>query len=210
MGVTPLSEQQKQTRAELKQSRRQAILQALASELENNPGQRITTAQLAKSLDISEAALYRHFPSKARMFEGLIDFAEETIFGLISRILQQETNAVQRCEKIMTLLLQFSVKNPGISSILIGTALTGETERLRKRVNQFFERLETQLRQILRERELTITEAGGRPLNETANLLLTVVEGHIQQYVRSGFHHSPMLVWEKQWRLLAPILKVYE
>jgi TetR/AcrR family transcriptional regulator len=204
-----MSELEKPTRAELKLSRRQAILQALASELENNPGERVTTAQLAKSLNVSEAALYRHFPSKARMFEGLIEFAEETIFGLINRIIQQETSAVTRCEKIMTLLLQFSAKNPGISSILVGTALTGETERLRHRVNQFFERLETQFRQILRERELTITEAGGRPVNETANLLLTIVEGHLQQYVRSGFRQSPLVVWEKQWQLLAPLLKVY-
>jgi TetR/AcrR family transcriptional regulator len=204
-----MSEQEKPTRAELKVSRRQAILEALATELEHNPGERVTTAQLAKSLNVSEAALYRHFPSKARMFEGLIEFAEETIFSLINRIIQQETNAVARCEKVMTLLLQFSAKNPGISSILVGTALTGETERLRHRVNQFFERLETQFRQILRERELTITEAGGRPVNETANLLLTIVEGHLQQYVRSGFRQSPLVVWEKQWQLLAPLLKVY-
>ncbi len=204
-----MSEQQRQSRAELKQSRRQAILQTLAAELEHNPGERVTTAQLAKSLGVSEAALYRHFPSKARMFEGLIDFAEETIFSLINRILQQESNAVSRCEKIMTLLLQFSAKNPGISSILVGTALTGETERLRQRVDQFFERLETQLRQILRERELTITQAGGRPINETANLLLTIVEGHIQHFVRSGFKQSPLVVWEKQWQLLAPVLKAY-
>jgi len=204
-----MSEQEKPTRAELKMSRRRAILEALATELEQNPGERVTTAQLAKSLSVSEAALYRHFPSKARMFEGLIEFAEETIFSLINRIIQQETNAVARCEKIMTLVLQFSAKNPGISSILVGTALTGETERLRHRVNQFFERLETQFRQVLRERELTITEAGGRPVNETANLLLTIVEGHLQQFVRSGFRQSPLVVWEKQWQLLAPLLKVY-
>lgn len=204
-----MSEQGKPTRAEAKLSRRQAILQALASELEHNPGERITTAQLAKSLQVSEAALYRHFPSKARMFEGLIEFAEETIFGLINRIIQQENSAAIRCEKIMTLLLQFSAKNPGISSILVGTALTGETERLRHRVNQFFERLETQFRQILREKELTITEAGGRPVNETANLLLTIVEGHLQQFVRSGFRQSPLIVWEKQRQLLAPVLKAY-
>jgi len=200
---------EKQTRAEIKTSRRQAILETLAAELERNPGERITTAQLAKSLGVSEAALYRHFPSKARMFEGLIEFAEETIFSLVNRILLQETNAVARCEKIITLLLQFSAKNPGISSILVGTALTGETERLRQRVNQFFERLETQFRQILREKELTITEAGGRPVNEMANLLLAVVEGHIQQFVRSGFRQSPLSVWETQWQLLAPTLKVY-
>jgi len=204
-----MSEQQKSTRAEVKQSRRQEILEALARELEQNPGQRITTAQLAKGLGVSEAALYRHFPSKARMFEGLIEFAEDTIFSLINQILDNEKNAIARCEKIITLLLGFSDKNPGISSILVGTALTGETERLRQRVNQFFERLETQFRQILRERELTLTEAGGRPVNETANLLLTVVEGHLQQFVRTGYKQSPLAGWEQQWSLVATLLRAY-
>lgn len=204
-----MSEQEKQTRSEAKSSKRQAILEALAFQLEQHPGERITTAQLAKSLGVSEAALYRHFPSKARMFEGLIEFAEETIFGLIKRILDDDKNAVSRCEKIITLMLGFSAKNPGISSILVGTALTGETERLRQRVNQFFERLETQFRQILRERELTLTQAGGRPVNETANLLLTVIEGHVQQYVRTGFRQSPLTGWEQQWQLLASVLKAY-
>jgi TetR/AcrR family transcriptional regulator len=204
-----VSEQEKQTRSEAKSSKRQAILEALAFQLEQHPGERITTAQLAKSLGVSEAALYRHFPSKARMFEGLIEFAEETIFGLIKRILDDDKNAVSRCEKIITLMLGFSAKNPGISSILVGTALTGETDRLRQRVNQFFERLETQFRQILRERELTLTQAGGRPVNETANLLLTVIEGHVQQYVRTGFRQSPLTGWEQQWQLLASVLKAY-
>jgi len=204
-----MSEQEKQTRAEKKSSRRQEILEALARELEQNPGERITTAQLAKGLGVSEAALYRHFPSKARMFEGLIEFAEDTIFGLIGKIIEDDQNAITRCEKISTLLLGFSAKNPGISSILVGTALTGETERLHQRVNQFFERLETQFRQILRERELTLTEAGGRPVNETANLLVAVIEGHMQQFVRSRFKQSPLSGWDKQWPLLATILAAY-
>jgi TetR/AcrR family transcriptional regulator len=204
-----MSEQEKQTRAEKKSSRRQEILEALARELEQNPGERITTAQLAKGLGVSEAALYRHFPSKARMFEGLIEFAEDTTFSLIGKILEDDKNAITRCEKISTLLLGFSAKNPGISSILVGTALTGETERLHQRVNQFFERLETQFRQILRERELTLTEAGGRPVNETANLLVVVIEGHIQQFVRSSYKQSPLAGWDKQWPLLATILAAY-
>lgn len=204
-----MSEQATSGRAATKSSKRQAILEALALELEHNPGKRITTAQLASGLGVSEAALYRHFPSKARMFEGLIEFAEETVFNLISQILNTEKNAIARCEKILTLVLGFSAKNPGISSVLVGTALTGEPERLRQRVNQFFERIETQLRQILRERELTLTEAGGRPVNETANLLLVVVEGHIQQYVRSGFQKPPLNGWEQQWQLLIPVLKDY-
>ena len=124
--------EQQSTRAQNKQSRHQAILEALATQLEQHPGQRITTAQLAESLGVSEAALYRHFPSKARMFEGLIEFSEDTVFGLIRRIVDEDDNAVSRCEKIMALMLGFSAKNPGISSVLVGTALTGETERLRQ------------------------------------------------------------------------------
>ena len=204
-----MGELEKVTRAEAKRSRKQAILEALAAQLEQNPGERITTTQLAKGLGVSEAALYRHFPSKARMFEGLIEFAEETIFGLINRIMQDEPNALARCEKIITLLLGFSAKNPGITSILVGTALTGETERLRLRVNQFFERLETQFRQILRERELTLTQAGGRPVNETANLLLIIIEGHLQNFVRSEFRQSPLTNWEQQWRIMAAVLDTY-
>ena len=197
------------SRAEKKQSRKEAILVALARELELNPGSRITTAKLAASLDVSEAALYRHFPSKARMFEGLIEFAENSIFGLIHQILEREKNTETRCKKVASLLLGFSEKNPGISSVLTGSALTGESERLRQRVNQFFERLETQFRQILREGELSLSEAGGRPVNETANLLTTIIEGHIQQYVRTGFRQSPLYGWDKQWPLLANILKIY-
>ena len=203
-----MSEQQS-TRAQAKQSRKQEILQALARELEQNPGERITTAQLAKSLGVSEAALYRHFPSKARMFEGLIEFAEDTIFGLINQILESEKNAVMRCEKIITLLLNFGSKNPGISSILVGTALTGETERLRSRVSQFFERIETQFRQILRERELTLAEAGGRPVNETANLLVVIIEGKLQQFVRTSYSQSPLDSWEHQSQLIRMVLKIY-
>ena len=143
------------------------------------------------------------------MFEGLIEFSEDTVFGLIRRIVDEDDNAVSRCEKIMALMLGFSAKNPGISSVLVGTALTGETERLRHRVSQFFDRLETQFRQILRERELTLTQAGGRPVNETANLLLSIVEGRLQQFVRSGFRQSPLQGWEQQWQLINTILKVY-
>lgn len=197
------------SRAETKSSRRQQILEALATQLEQHPGERITTAKLAASLNVSEAALYRHFPSKARMFEGLIGFAEDTVFGLIRRILEEDQDALSRIEKIMTLLLGFSSKNPGISSVLVGAALTGETERLRQRVSQFFDRLETQFRQILRERELTLSEAGGRPVNETANLLLTIIEGHMQQYVRSSYRQSPLNGWEQQWQLIANVLRAY-
>lgn len=134
-------------------SRREQILQALAHMLETSPGARITTAGLAKTVGVSEAALYRHFPSKAKMFDGLIEFIEETIFERIAVILREDNSAMGRCEKILGLLLTFAERNPGISRILTGDALTGETERLRTRVTQLFDRLETQLKQILREAE---------------------------------------------------------
>src|SRR5690554_4093773 len=118
---------------EQKISRREQILQALAQMLENNPGQRITTAALAREVGVSEAALYRHFPSKACMFEGLIGFIEETLFSRITLITQSDVGGVRQCEQILTLLLAFVEKNPGMARILTGDALSGETERLRVR-----------------------------------------------------------------------------
>jgi len=137
-----------------KHNRKQQILEILALQLEENPGTRITTAGLAKAVGVSEAALYRHFASKAKMFEALIDFSEDSVFGLINSILAQEKDAIVRCEKIVQVLLGFSERNPGITRVLAGDALVGENERLRVRVHQFFERLETQLKQILREANL--------------------------------------------------------
>ena len=145
-----MSEKQK----EQKISRREQILQALAQMLEVNPGARITTAALAKEVGVSEAALYRHFPSKARMFEGLIGFIEETLFSRVTLIVGSDASGKRQCEQIITLLLAFVEKNPGMARILTGDALSGETERLRDRVHQLFERLETQLKQIMREAEV--------------------------------------------------------
>jgi len=186
-----------------KPSRRLQILEALASELEKSPGQRITTAGLARAVGVSEAALYRHFPSKAKMFEGLIEFIEESVFGLINRILSDERSAAGRCEKIMLVLLGFSARNPGISRILVGDALTGETERLRQRIGQFFDRIESQFKQVLREAELAGELRGKQYTAATANLLLAVAEGRMNQYVRSSFKRSPTQEWEDQWSLLA-------
>src|SRR5690606_37808541 len=135
-------------------SRRQQILEALAKMLEDSPGERITTAALAKAVGVSEAARYRHFPSKSKMFEELIEFIEETVFTRINLILVEEPTALNRCENILYLLLTFAERNPGITRLLTGDALTGETEPLRQRIAQFYERLETQLRQVLREAEL--------------------------------------------------------
>ncbi len=180
-------------------SRRQQILEALAHELETSPGERITTAGLARAVGVSEAALYRHFPSKARMFEGLIEFIEETLFGLINRILAEESEAVRRCEKILMLLLGFADRNAGMSRILMGDALIGEQDRLRVRIAQLYERLEMQLKQVLREGELKGELRLGDRVAPLAGLLLAVAVGRIHQFVRSGFTHSPLQHWETQW-----------
>lgn len=186
-----------------KPSRKQQILEALAQELEKSPGERITTAGLARAVGVSEAALYRHFPSKAKMFEGLIEFLEETVFGITTRILNDEKRSAARCEKLLTVMLGFAAKNPGISRILAGEVLTGETERLRLRIGQFFDRIETQLKQVLREGELAGELYDGSNISAIANLMLAMTEGRINQYVRSGFKRSPMAEWEAQWPLLA-------
>ena len=185
-----------------KSQRRQQILEALAQMLEAGPGIRITTAGLAKQVGVSEAALYRHFPSKSKMFEGLIEFIEDTLFSRINIILNEEQTAAQRCEKMLMLLLAFTERNPGITRILTGDALSGETERLHHRVAQLFDRFETQLKQVIREAEM---REGLRPaiaLPAAANLLMSAAEGRISQYVRSGFQRSPTADWPQQWELL--------
>ena len=188
------------TAPEPKLSRREHILQALAAMLESAPGARITTAALAKEVGVTEAALYRHFPSKARMFEGLIDFVEEVVFSRVSLILEEEKDARARCEKIIFLLLMFAERNPGITRILNGDALIGEHERLQARIVQFFDRLEAQVRQVLREAELKENLGTTITSSAAANLLLTFVEGHLSRFVRSGFRQLPTEYWEVQWR----------
>jgi len=183
-------------------SRREQILQALALMLEEDSGKRITTAALARQVGVSEAALYRHFPSKARMFEGLIEFIEASLFERIRRILDDEPSALVRCETIIQLVLTFAEKNPGLSRLMDGDVLTGETARLRTRMSQLFERLETQLKQVLREAELREGLRPQLPVSAAANLLSAFVEGRISQYVRSDFRHRPTAHWEDQWRLL--------
>ena len=185
-----------------KVTRRQQILQALAHMLEASPGARITTSGLAKQVGVSEAALYRHFPSKSKMFEGLIEYIEDTIFTCITDILAEETSPTLRCNSILTTLLSFAEKNPGISRILTGDALAGESERLRTRMAQFYDRLETQLKQVLREAEVRDTERPLVPTTVAANLLLASVEGKILQFVRSDFKRQPTDFWEEQWPTL--------
>ncbi len=183
-------------------SRKQLILETLAHELEANPGDRITTAGLARAVGVSEAALYRHFPSKARMFEGLIAFAEETVFARINQILEAEKDTQARCAQVLYLLLGFADRNPGITRVLLGDALVGERERLLERVQQFFDRIELQLRQILREQALR----GDTPLRieaEAAAALLTAyIEGRFHQFLRSRFQRACLATWEAEWRVL--------
>ena len=188
--------------------RKDQILQTLAQMLEASPGSKITTAKLAANLGVSEAALYRHFPSKTRMFESLIDFVEETLFSRITQILSEESNQLTRCKKILTLFLVFCERNPGITRILSGDALTGEHARLRGRVAQVYDRIETQLRQCLRMAEV---EEGWRtaiPVNTSANLLLALVEGRIAQFVRSDFSLLPTRAWDDQWSVATSGLSV--
>jgi TetR/AcrR family transcriptional regulator len=184
-------------------SRKDQILQALARMLEAAPGQRITTAALAREVGVSEAALYRHFPSKARMFEGLIKFIEDTLFARITRIINEEDSAEIRCHNILLLLLTFCDKNPGMTRLLTGDALAGETERLRERIAQFFSRLEAQLKQVLREAQ--IRENLKTTISPTilTNLLLASVEGRLVQFVRSEFKVSPLDNWDTQWDFLS-------
>lgn len=185
-----------------KKSRREQILQALAHMLETSPGQRITTAKLAAEVGVSEAALYRHFPSKARMFEGLIDFIEEALFSRINLIMQDEKDSNLRLCYLLQLVLGFCERNPGITRLLNGDALQGEHERLLARINQLFERLETQLKQIMRERRLYQGEGYAESETVLATLLLAYMEGRINQYVRSQFRKKPTEHFDSHWQLL--------
>jgi len=183
-------------------SRAQEILQALARMLETSRGGRITTAALAAELGVSEAALYRHFPSKTRMYEGLIEFIEETIFARVRTIVSDEPDAASQCYRILSLVLTFSEKNPGISRILNGDALTGETGRLHERIAVFFDRLESQLKQTLREAEIRDGLKLSVPVSVAANIMLVSAEGKISQFVRTGFKQPPTQFWSEQWQLI--------
>jgi TetR/AcrR family transcriptional regulator len=187
-----------------KNNRREEILQALAQMLESTQGsQRITTAKLAAQVGVSEAALYRHFPSKARMFEGLIEFIEDSITTRINRILDDEKDTMNRLRMVLQLILVFAERNPGLTRIMTGHALMFEQDRLQSRINQLFERIETQIRQVLRERKLR--EGKGFPVDEAilAAQLLGQVEGSLNRYVRSNFRYKPTENFDNYWQLLS-------
>ncbi|MBT80343.1 MAG: nucleoid occlusion factor SlmA [Alteromonadaceae bacterium] len=188
-----------------KTNRRAQILQALAGMLETHQGQRITTAKLAEKVGVSEAALYRHFPSKARMFEGLIEFIEETLFSRINKIMNEEKDSAARCQLILHLLLGFAEKNPGITRILNGDALMGEQDRLRARIAKLFERLETQLKQILRERKLREGKTLAADEGVVANMMICYVDGRINQFIRSGFTRKPTEQFNEQWQMFRQV-----
>ncbi|WP_026958165.1 MULTISPECIES: nucleoid occlusion factor SlmA [Aliagarivorans] len=185
-----------------KTNRREQILQALAQMLESNHGQRITTANLAKQVGVSEAALYRHFPSKARMFEGLIEFIEEALLSRINLIQDEQKQTLARCQSILLLILGFCERNPGLSRIITGDALQGEHERLRARVSVLFEKIELQLKQVLRERKLREGEAFDIEEGSLATLLLAYTEGRVSQYVRSEFKLKPTAQFDVHWQFL--------
>ncbi|MGY4827936.1 nucleoid occlusion factor SlmA [Sphaerotilaceae bacterium SBD11-9] len=172
--------------------RRVQILHTLASMLEQPGSERITTAALAAKLEVSEAALYRHFASKAQMFEGLIEFIEQSVFTLVNQIGERETNGRVQAQKILTVLLQFGEKNPGMTRVMVGDALVFENERLVSRMNQFFDRIESQLRQSLRL--AAETDGSNTPTvdaNAQASVLTGFAVGRLQRYARSGFKRVP-------------------
>ncbi len=182
--------------------RKLQILQTLAQMLQNPRAEKITTAALAAKLDVSEAALYRHFASKAQMFEGLIEFIEESIFGLINKITTDEKIGVKQLEAMLTMLLGFAEKNPGMTRVLIGDALVNENERLQTRINQLHDRLEASIKQALRFASSQNELPADMDTAAQANLLMCYVTGRWHQYAKSGFKRKPMEHWAGQWREL--------
>jgi TetR/AcrR family transcriptional regulator len=183
--------------------RRTQILHTLATMLESPRGEKITTALLAKKLDVSEAALYRHFASKAQMFEGLIEFIEQSIFSLVNKIHGEETSGLKQIEALVAMLLSFAQKNPGMTRVLIGDALVNEDDRLQARINQLHDRIEASLRQSAR---LAVT-GGALPeswdANAYANCLIAFVTGRWHQFAKSGFKRLPLENWPAQWPVFA-------
>jgi TetR/AcrR family transcriptional regulator len=180
--------------------RKDQILQTLAQMLENPTGEKVTTAALAARLSVSEAALYRHFNGKAQMFEGLIEFIEQTLFALINKITGEEKSGVRQLEAIISVLLAFAQKNRGMTRVLIGDALVNEDERLQTRINQLHDRLEAALKQALRFGVTQQEIAAEVDITAQANLLMSFVTGRWHQFAKSGFKRDPVELWAKQWR----------
>ncbi len=183
--------------------RKLQILQTVAAMLEQPKGEKVTTAARAAKLDLSEAALYRHFASKAQMFEGLIEFIEQTVFTLANRITADESSGLRQVESIVAMLLGFAQKNRGMTRVLIGDALVNEDDRLQQRINQLLDRIETTLKQALR---IAVTQGeldAGTDVSAQANALLCYVIGRWQMFAKSGYARDPLAQWPQQWALLS-------
>jgi TetR/AcrR family transcriptional regulator len=182
--------------------RRLQILQTLAEMLETPKGEKITTAALAAKLECSEAALYRHFASKAQMFEGLIEFIEQSLFSVINKITAEENEGFKQVEQIIGLLLRFAQRNRGMTRVLIGDALVNENERLQTRINTLLDKVEAAMKLALR---IAATQENLKPdadFGALANLLRCYVVGRWEQYARSGFTREPLTQWSQQWPML--------
>jgi TetR/AcrR family transcriptional regulator len=190
----------------VKGERRLEILKALAQMLEQPKWGKMTTAALAAKLDVSEAALYRHFASKAQMYEGLIEFIESSVFTLANKIVQDETDGRRQAAKLVEMLLAFAEKNPGMVRVMTGDALVGEHERLQARMNQFYDRFESTLKQALKEEQLRPGEgaekASDADVNAHAGMLVRYVIGCLHQYAKSGFTKKPTESYAAQRRYL--------
>lgn len=185
--------------------RRVQILQALAGMLEQPGAERITTSALANKLDVSEAALYRHFASKAQMFEGLIDFIEQSVLTLVNQIIEREEVPAVRVRKLVVMVLQFAEKNPGITRVMAGDALVFENERLQERMNQFFDKLETTVKQSLRE--AAALDNAATPTVDAqvrASVVMAFMTGRLQRFSRSGFKRLPSEHLDASLALLLP------
>ena len=172
--------------------RRVQILEALATMLEKPGAERVTTSALAARLEVSEAALYRHFASKAQMFEGLIEFIEQSVFTLVNQIAERELEGSQRTRKLVVMILQFAEKNPGMTRVMVGDALVFENERLQERMNQFFDKVEAALKQSLRDTAaLTDTATPTVDAQVRASVIVAFMAGRLQRFARSGFKRLP-------------------
>ncbi len=183
--------------------RKRAILHTLAEMLEQPKGEKITTALLASKLDVSEAALYRHFASKAQMFEGLIEFIEETVFSLVNKIQTEEPDGLKQVEAIVAMLLNFAQKNIGMTRVLIGDALVNEDERLQVRMNQLHDRLEASLRQSARLAATNGALHASLDPNAYSNAIMAFIVGRWHQFAKSGFKRTPTEMWAAQWSVFA-------
>lgn len=183
--------------------RKLQILQTIAAMLENPAGEKITTAALAARLDVSEAALYRHFPSKARMFEGLIEFIESAVFSVVGQIAAAEESGLKQAELMLAAALRFAGKNRGLARVMVGDALMHENPRLQARINQLFERLEASLKQSLKVAVAQGTLPSEHDCAAHADLLVCHLLGRLQRFAKSGFADDPLGHWTAQWPLLA-------